>query len=98
MDQHAMEQHAEQHAYSVVRGDMEAVAADLIPELRPALPEVGKILPQPVTSADVKRVDADDDHTIVEIEYTGADKVVTLRSRWEDRAGGPLIVEVAPVD
>jgi hypothetical protein len=98
MDQQAMEVNAEQHANSVVRGDMKAVAADLVPELRPSLPEVGKILPQPVTSAEVKRVDADEDHTIVEIAYSGADKTVTLRSRWEDRAGGPLIVEVDPVD
>ena len=98
MDQQAMEQHAEQHAYAVVRGDMAAVAADLIPALRPGLPDVGKILPQPVTSADVRRVDAREDHTIVEIEYSGSDKAVTLRSRWEDRDGGPLIVEVGPVE
>ena len=98
MDQQAMEQTAEQHAYAVVRGDMRAVAADLVPALRPQLPEVGKQLPQPCTSADVRRVDARDDHTIVEIEYSGDDKTITLRSRWEERDGGPLIVEVKPVE
>jgi hypothetical protein len=98
MDQQVMEQTAEQHAYAVVRGDMHAVAADLAPALRPQLPDVGKQLPQPVKSADVRRVDVRDDHTIVEIEYSGDDRTVTLRSRWEDRDGGPLIVEVKPVE
>jgi hypothetical protein len=98
MDQQAMEVTAEQHAYAVVRGDMRAVAGDLAPALRDQLPEVGKQLPRPVKSADVRRVDAREDHTIVEIEYSGDDKTVTLQSRWEERDGGPLIVEVKPLD
>jgi hypothetical protein len=93
MDQQAMEQLAEQHAYAVVRGDMRGVAADLVPALREQLPEIGKRLPRPLKSADVRRVDARDDHTIVEIEYSGDDKTVTMQSRWEDRDGGPLVVE-----
>src|SRR4051812_6436666 len=97
MDQQAMEQTAEQHAYAVVRGDMRAVAADLAPALRPEFSEVGKQLPRPVQSADVRRVDAREDHAIVEIEYSGDGKTVTLQSRWEDRDGGPLIVEFKPV-
>jgi hypothetical protein len=98
MDQMAMEQNAEQHANAVVRGDMHAVASDLAPELRPSLPEVGKLLPQPTTSADVTRVEARGDHAIVEIRYSNADTVVTLRSRWEDIDGQALIVEAKPVD
>jgi hypothetical protein len=98
MDQTAMEQNAEQHANAVVRGDMQAVAADLAPALRPSLPEIGKLLPSPTTDANVMSVDAKDDHCMVEIKYTGADKSITVRSRWEDVDGQSFIVEAAPID
>jgi hypothetical protein len=39
-----------------------------------------------------------DDHAICEIRYSNDEKSVTLRTRWEDRDGQPLIVEVRPVD
>jgi hypothetical protein len=98
MEEAPMRKIAEAHGQAVVDGDFDAVAADLVPEMRPALPEVAKLLPQPVTGADVIRLDIEDDHAIVEIRYSNDEKSLTLRSRWEDVDGRPLIVEAAPAD
>jgi hypothetical protein len=43
-------------------------------------------------------VDAAADHAVVHIRYAGDDKIVTIRSRWEDRGGRPMIVEARPVE
>jgi hypothetical protein len=40
----------------------------------------------------------EDDHPMVEIRYSGDDKSLTLRSRWEDVDGRPLIVHAEPAD
>jgi hypothetical protein len=96
MDRGSVERHAEDHAQAVVRGDMEAVIADFVPELRPQVPELAKGLPQPTTSADVQSVQDAGDHAVVEIRYSGAEQSLTIRTRWEDREGRPLITEAAP--
>jgi hypothetical protein len=96
MDQATMQERAEAHGQAVVRGDFDAVAADIIEEMHPQLPAVAELLPQPTTQADVLRCDVEDDHAIVEIRYSNDDKSITLRSRWEDRDGTVLIVEAAP--
>jgi len=59
---------------------------------------IGQILPNPCNTADVLSVEPADDHAIVHVRYTGDDKVVTIRSRWEERGGTPMIVEAAPVE
>jgi hypothetical protein len=98
MDQATMQERAEEHGQAVVRGDMDAVAADIVEELHPQLPQVVDLLPQPTTNAEVLSIDAQGDHAIVEIRYSNDEKSVTLRSRWEDRDPGPQLVDVAPVD
>jgi hypothetical protein len=99
MDEATMRELAQAHAQAVVDPlDAERVAADLIPDLRPHLPEIAKLLPQPVTSAEVRSLQVQGDHAVVEIAYSGAEKTTTIRSRWEDRgAGQAQIVEAAPV-
>jgi hypothetical protein len=97
MDQASVEQHAEDHAQAVVQGDMDAVIADFIPEMRAGVPELAKALPQPVNTAEVLSVEmADDDGAIVHVRYSGDESSLTIRTRWEDRQGRPLIVEGAP--
>jgi len=92
MDEAVVRQHAEEHAKSVERGDLAAVTSDFVPEMHAAVPEIAKEFPQPTKTAEVLSVDAHEDHALVEIRYSGDDKTVTIRSRWEDHGGRPLIV------
>ena len=96
MDQAQMERSTEAHGQAVVRGDMDAVVADIAEELHPHVPEVAGLLPQPTTEALVTSLDVQDDHAIAEIHYSNDEAAVTLRSRWEERDGRPVIIEVAP--
>jgi hypothetical protein len=98
VDEAVVRKHAEEHAKSVERGDMAAVASDLIPDLHPLLPQIAADLPNPTKTAAVLSVEARDDHALVDIRYSGDDKTVTFRSRWEDREGRPLIVSAQPVE
>lgn len=91
-----MERRAEEHGRAVVRGDMDAVVSDIAPELHPHVQEVAAVLPQPTTDARVLSVDVRDDYAICDIQYANDEQSVTLRSRWQERDGRPLIVEVAP--
>lgn len=79
-------------AKSVERGDLAAVTSDSVPEMHAAVPEIAKELPQPTKTAEVLSVDAHEDRAFVEIRYSGDDKTVTIRSRWEDHGQRPLIV------
>lgn len=98
MDEARVREYAERHGKSVERGDMAAVASDLIEDLHPQLPVIGQILPNPCDKAEVLSVEPAEDHAVVHIRYTGADKDVTIRSRWEERGGTPMIVDAGPVE
>jgi hypothetical protein len=85
------------HADAVVNGDFDHVAADFVEELRPQLPEIAKILPQPVESAEVVSVDMGDDEAVAQIRYSGAGKDATIRSYWQEQGDGtPRIVKGEP--
>jgi hypothetical protein len=86
----------DQHADAVVRGDMDAVAADFTESLQPHLPEIAKALPTPVTDASVLSVDVGDTESVAMIRYSGASGDVTIRSRWQDEGGRPVIVHAEP--
>jgi hypothetical protein len=98
MDTDQVRSHAQAHADSVVRGDMEAVFDDFAPEVRDAVVAGGPPpgMPDPVTAAEVRRVDDAGEKAIVEIHYSGESSGLTLRSEWEDRDGRPMIVTVGP--
>jgi hypothetical protein len=94
MDEVPTRQHAEAHAKAVVEGDRDTVENDLVPEIRGQRQEVGAKLPQPTEDAEVEKVEMEDDHAIVLIRYSNERESVALRSRWEERDGRPMIVEV----
>ena len=98
MDEARVREYAERHGKSVERGDMAAVASDLVEDLHPQLPVIAQILPKPCDKAEVLSVESAEDHAIVHIRYTGADKDVTIRFRWEERGGTPMIVDAGPVE
>ena len=97
MDEAQARDYIEQHAEAVVRGDMDGILADFSEELRPGAPQiVNDVLPQPVTSAEVLSVDVGHSEAVAMIRYSG-DGELTVRSRWLERAGRPVIVHAEPV-
>jgi hypothetical protein len=97
MDDANARSHIQDHADAVVRGDMGAVIADFSEDLRPQVPELAKALPQPVTSAEVLSVDVGEDECVAMIHYTGDSGEVTIRSKWREFDGRPMIVAGEPV-
>jgi hypothetical protein len=97
MDEARTRDHIDEHADAVVRGDMDAIVADFSEDLRPGVPHiVQNVLPQPVTAAEVRNVDVGDSETVATIRYSGDTGEVTIRSRWQERAGRPVIVHAEP--
>ena len=95
MDEVPARKHAEAHAKAVVDGDMDAVEADFAPELRGQIQDVAQKLPRPTTDAEIARFDMEGDHANVEIRYSNEDDSKTVRTRWEELDGRPMIVDVA---
>jgi hypothetical protein len=98
MDDQQTRDHIQQHADAVVRGDMDAVVADFTESMRPHVPQIAQALPLPVTAAEVLSVDVGDTETVATICYTGAPGDVTIRSRWQDEDGRPVIVHAEPAE
>jgi hypothetical protein len=88
----------EAHAKAVVDGDMDAIVADFAPDMRGQVSDIAEQLPQPTTDADVRKVDVEDDHADVEIQYSNDDTSLTVRTRWEEIDGRPMIVSGEPVE
>jgi hypothetical protein len=95
MDADQTKDRIQQHADAVVRGDMDAVVADFAADLQPHVPEIAQALPQPVTGAEVLSVEAGEQESIALIRYSG-DGELTIRSRWQDQGGRPVIVHAEP--
>lgn len=98
MDDQQTRDHIDQHAAAVVRGDMDAIVADFAEDLRPQVPQIAQALPQPVTGADVLSVDVGETESVAMIRYSGASGDVTIRSRWQDQGGRPVIVHAEPAE
>ena len=98
MDDQQTRDHVKQHGENVVRGDMDATMADFSNELRPHAPGLVQSLPQPVTAADVLSVDVGETESVAMIRYSGDTGAVTVRSRWQDEGGRPVIVHAEPAE
>lgn len=87
----------EEHADAVVRADMDAILADFSEELRPRVPELAQVLPQPTTSAEVQGIEIGPEESVSTIRYSGGDSAVTIRATWREEGGRPVIVHAEPV-
>ena len=97
MDQAKAREHVQGHADAVARGDLDAAVADFSEELRPQAPQTAQeLLPLPVTTAEVLSVDFGDSEAVAVIRYSGDTGEATLRSRWQEESGRPVIVHVEP--
>jgi hypothetical protein len=97
MDEAVIRDHIEAHADAVVRADMDAILADFSEGLRPEVPQLAQALPQPVTSADIQNIEIAEDESVSTIRYSGQDSAVTIRARWQEEGGRPVIVHAEPV-
>jgi hypothetical protein len=75
---------------------MDAVTADFSEDLRPQVPQLAQVLPQPVTNAEVLSVEIGDTESVAMIRYSGHSGDVTIRSRWQDQGGRHVIVHGEP--
>jgi hypothetical protein len=97
MDEAQIRDHTNRHADAVTRRDMDAIVADFSEELRPGVPQIVQdVLPQPVTAAEVLDIDVGDSEAVAMIRYLGETGEVTIRSRWQEQAGRPVIVHAEP--
>jgi hypothetical protein len=64
---------------------------------RPMLPEVGKLLPQPVTQAEMLDIEFAGEEATARIRYAGGAQELTIRSQWREIDGRPMIVAVEPL-
>jgi hypothetical protein len=97
MDESSAKRHIEAHADAVVSGDQEALLADFSEDLRPQLPQLAQMLPQPVTSSEIQDIQIGTEESVSTIKYSGADSSVTIRAEWRDESGRPVIVHAEPV-
>jgi hypothetical protein len=97
MDEAQIREHINKHPDAVVRGDMDAIVADFSEDLRPGVPQIVQdVLPQPVTAAEVLDLDVGDSEAVAMIRYSGETGEVTIRSRWQEQDGRPVIVHAEP--
>ncbi|MGI8708068.1 MAG: hypothetical protein ACR2LG_07710 [Actinomycetota bacterium] len=94
MDQAAVRQHAQAHGQAVVDNDLNKAGGDLTGDVLTYVADIMKQLPRPVTAAEVVDVAEDGDAYTAQIRYSGDDKTVNVRSRWQDVEGRPRIVEL----
>lgn len=97
MDESTAKSHIQAHADAVVSGDQAALLADFSEDLRPQLPQLAQMLPQPVTSSEVQDVQIADEESVSTITYSGPDSSVTIRAEWREEGGRPVIVHAEPV-
>ncbi|MDO3402970.1 hypothetical protein O6072_22335 [Mycolicibacterium neoaurum] len=77
----------EQHIAHVASGDIKAVLADMVQERVPAVFEGIDAPRGPVHSYTITDVRADGDRMVGETVYDVGDRLIGLRSFWEDHGG-----------
>jgi hypothetical protein len=94
MDQANVREHAEAHANAIVTGDLARASSDLTDEAKRGARAVMAEMPRPVTDARVGEVLVSDNDAVATIVYAGNDTQISVESRWEEREGRPMIVDL----
>jgi hypothetical protein len=97
MNDSTVREHAEAHGRALARGDLAGAASDLSEGARAKAPGIMKLLPRPVTAAEVTSVESAADAFVVRTRYTGEDGVATVESTWSEIEGRPRIVDLEVV-
>ncbi len=94
MDEDSVRTHAQGHADAVVGGDLKRAGSWLAPEAMGNVGAVMQVMPKTIDKGEVLGVTAEQDEAAVRIRYTGDNKEVTVDSRWAERDGRPMIVDL----
>ncbi len=98
MDEAKTRSQIEAHGDAVVRGDTAVVVGDFSDQSNPQIPQIGRALPRPTTAAEVLGVEFGETEAVADVKYSGESKVVTVRSRWQEVGGRPMIVDATLVE
>lgn len=99
MDHTDMATYVQAHLDALLRGDIDAVAEDFAPQLRPHLPGIVATLPMPLTATENISIASDSEQTVVLNRLTGENGVaIAMRSVWVAVDGRPRIIDGAPVE
>ena len=93
MDDAKARQAIQAHADAVVAGDFDHATADFTESLRPQVPQIAQVLPQPVESAQVLSVEPDGEEAVAQIQYSGGGKDVTIQTRWSEEPDGAVRIQ-----
>src|SRR4051812_31365302 len=96
MDDAQTRQTIQAHADAVVSGDFDHVVSDFTEDLKPQVPEIAKLLPQPVESAQVVSVDLGDDESVGFTQSGGGGRAAGIRPTGRDEDGVARIVGGEP--
>ena len=94
MDEASVREQAEAHGRAMVEGDVNRAGGDLMASARAAAGPVMKAMPNPLKSAEVQSIEAQEDGFMVDIRYGGDEQSIVVRSRWVDDEGRPKIAEL----
>ena len=95
MDEQKVREHAEGHAGAMQEGNLGRAAEDLSDEVKAKAGDVLREIPRNIDSAEVLGVSTEGDDYVADIRYSGEGKSTTVRSRWQERDGRPLIVDLS---
>lgn len=94
MDEAIVKERAQKHGDAIAAGDIATAVADLTPAAQGQGPGVMKALPNPLTGATVESVEAEGDHLVVTIRYSGEEDHTDVASTWQEIEGKPMIVHL----
>jgi hypothetical protein len=97
MNDSTVREHAEAHGHAIAAGDLAGAASDLTEAARAKAPAVMKLLPRPVTAAEVTSVELAADAFVVRTSYTGDGGAAIVEAKWVEIDGRPRIVDIEVV-
>jgi hypothetical protein len=97
MDEQTVRQHADAYCAALVAGDIERAAQELSDQLRSNLGQLVAMLPMPITSGAVELLERTASGFRAVLHLQGEHEETRLQTRWKERDGRPVIVEVSHV-
>lgn len=95
MDESAVRRHAEAHGRAMVEGDVMRAGGDLTPEAQARARDVMRELPREISDVEILTIEsAGGGEYVSRVRYSGEGREVTVESRWAEREGRPMIVDL----